>query len=60
MKDILKDIDETFGMISRIPVTGDSVDIMAVARTKLRNVYTKLRNLDIVESNDSLEKNEEN
>ena len=60
MKDILKDIDETFGMISRIPVTGDSVDIMAVARTKLRNVYTKLRNLDTVESNDSLEQNEEN
>lgn len=45
MKDILNDIDEAFGMISRIPVTGDSVDIMAVARTKLRNAYIKLKGL---------------
>lgn len=42
MDEILKDLDMAFNAISSIPVSGDYVDSMAVARAKLRNVYAKL------------------
>ena len=46
MKEILKEINEAFIMISRIPVTGDAVDAMAVARAKLRKVHEELEKLE--------------
>lgn len=45
MDDILKELDAVFQTISSIPVTHDSVDTMAVARAKLRNIYAKLKKM---------------
>ena len=45
MEEILKDLDSAFRLISSIPVSGDSVDIMATARNKLRKVYAELSNV---------------
>ena len=45
MGDIIKEIQEAYQAISSIPVTGDAVDAMAVARAKLRKVYTELNNM---------------
>ena len=45
-KNILNEINSAFIMLSRIPVTGDSVDAMAVARAKLRKVYGELEKAD--------------
>lgn len=42
MRDIMKDVDSAFQMISSIPVAGDAVDAMAVARAKLKDAYRKL------------------
>lgn len=36
---ILKKLDEAFRLLSMIPVTGDAVDRMALARQGLRDVY---------------------
>ena len=44
MEEILKELDSVFQLISGIPVTYDSVDTMAVARSKLRRVYAELKN----------------
>lgn len=46
MKDIMNDINSAFQMISSIPVAGDAVDTMAVARAKLKEAYRKLEVLD--------------
>lgn len=43
MDEILKELDTVFQTISNIPVTHDSVDMMAVARAKLRKVYAQLK-----------------
>lgn len=42
MKEIKKHLDNAFGFLSRIPVTGDSVDMLALARQELREVYQML------------------
>lgn len=39
MKNISKALDEAFMLLSSIPVRGDSVDIMAGVREKLRYAY---------------------
>lgn len=44
MDEILKELDYVFRTISSIPVTGESVDKMAVARAKLRKIYASLQN----------------
>ena len=44
MDEILKELDLVYKAISSIPVTYDSVDTMAVAREKLRNIYSQLSN----------------
>lgn len=44
MDEILKELDYVFRTISSIPVTGDSIDKMAVARAKLRKIYASLQN----------------
>lgn len=45
MKDLMKDVDSAFRAISSIPVSGDAVDAVAVARAKLRSVYSKLEEM---------------
>lgn len=45
MDEILQELDFVFKTISGIPVTGDAVDAMAVARAKLRKVYAELKNM---------------
>lgn len=45
MKDLMRDVDSAFRAISSIPVSGDAVDAVAVARAKLRGVYTKLEQM---------------
>jgi hypothetical protein len=45
-KELLNEINSAFIMISRIPVTGDSVDAMAVARAKLRKVYEAIEQME--------------
>ena len=47
MDEILKELDYVFRTISRIPVTEDSIDKMAVARAKLRKIYATLQNLPL-------------
>ena len=39
--EISKRIDEIYRLLSTIPVTGDSVDRMALARQGLRELYTE-------------------
>lgn len=46
MKELMNEINEAFIMISRIPVTGDAVDAMAVARAKLRKVHEELSRIE--------------
>lgn len=41
-QELSKEINSAYIMISNIPVTGDSVDAMAVARASLRRVYDEL------------------
>lgn len=43
MEEILKELEVVFQTISSIPVTHDSVDMMAVARSKLRKAYMQLK-----------------
>ena len=42
MKELLNELDFVFKMISNIPVSGDSVDLMAASRNKLRNIYSAI------------------
>lgn len=39
MNEIQKQLDKAFTLISAIPVSGDAVDIMAMARKHLRSAY---------------------
>lgn len=43
MDEILKELESVYQTISSIPVTHDSVDAMAVARSKLRKIYARLK-----------------
>lgn len=45
MEEIMNSINTAFKAISSIPVTGDSVDAMAVARAQLRKVYADLEKM---------------
>lgn len=44
MKEVLSEIDTIFKLISSIPVYGNSVDLVADARARLRNLYAELEN----------------
>lgn len=46
MSDILGTIESAFQLISKIPVTGDYVDAMAMARAKLRTVYNEIQKME--------------
>ena len=39
MEEIMKRIDEAFRLISSIPVKGNDVEVMAMAKSKLREAY---------------------
>jgi hypothetical protein len=47
VNDILKEIDTVFRLVSSIPVTGDSVDTVAVIRAKLRSIHGELKNMEV-------------
>lgn len=47
MNEILKELESVYQTISSIPVTHDSVDAMAVARSKLRKVYAQLKEVNV-------------
>lgn len=49
MTEIMKDLDQVFNIISSIPVSGNAVDAMAVARNKLRHVFAELEKMEIEE-----------
>ena len=43
MDEILNELNIAFQAISSISVAGEAVDAMALARAKLRNVHSKLK-----------------
>lgn len=47
MDEILKELESVYQTISSIPVTHDSVDAMAVARSKLRKIYALLKDATV-------------
>lgn len=57
MDEILKELEAVYQTISSIPVTHDSVDAMAVARSKLRKIYAQMKEAN-VESTRKEETNE--
>lgn len=46
MTEILKELELAYRMISMISVSGDSVDNMAAARSKLRSIYAELEKME--------------
>lgn len=42
MKEILHELESAFNIISTISVKGNDVDAMAVARNKLKKIYSAL------------------
>lgn len=42
MDELIKDIESVFQLISSVPVSGESVDVMAAARNKLRKIHADL------------------
>lgn len=50
MNEILKDLESAFDMISKIPVSGNSVEIMAAAKNTLRRVYAEVREIGEVKT----------
>jgi len=42
MKELKKEVNEVFTLISSVFVRGDDVDVIAIAREKLRKVYSGL------------------
>lgn len=57
MDEILKELEAVYQTISSIPVTHDSVDAMAVARSKLRKIYAQMKEVN-AESTGKEETNE--
>ena len=45
MEEVLIKLESVFDMISKIPVTGDSVDLMAASREQLRRIYAEINNM---------------
>ena len=43
MEELVKELDIAYRMISNIPVSGDAVDMLALARAKLRKVAAELK-----------------
>ena len=49
MKELLKELEDAYRMISTIAVSGDAVDVMAFARSKLRKVHEQLEKTNTAE-----------
>ena len=47
MKDILKELDQAFRLISFIPVSGDNVEIMADAKARMRKIAAQLKSVEV-------------
>ena len=45
MDELAREVEDVFRIVSSIPVTNDAIDASAVARAKLRNLYTKLKKM---------------
>lgn len=43
---LLKKLDEAFKLLSSIPVAGDNVEKMAIAKQGLRDVYNALKGVN--------------
>lgn len=46
MDEIKTEINDAFAILSRLSVSGDAVDIMAVVRTKLKRAIHMIDNLE--------------
>ena len=46
MDKILNDLNAVFKMLSTIPVTGESVEIMASSKNTLRQIYAEVKKKD--------------
>lgn len=46
MNDVKKKLDAVYSWISRISVSGDNVDFLAMARQELRNAYKLLEEVN--------------
>lgn len=44
--DIKKSLEKVFNLLSTIPVQGDNVEVMYLAKQELRAVYSELKNQD--------------
>ena len=42
MKEVMKNLDQAFGLLSQMAVNGDNVDLLASARMALRMAYGQL------------------
>lgn len=47
MHELMEEIDTVYKMISTVPVTGDHIDTMAAARSKLRKIYAGLTKIEL-------------
>lgn len=45
MKEIMKNLDQAFGLLSRMVVNGDNVDLLASARMALRVAYARAESM---------------
>lgn len=52
MEKVKEQINTAFAILARIPVSGDSVDLMAAARQALRDAYTALNKATEAAKND--------
>ena len=50
MTEILKELNQAFRLLSFIPVSGDNVEIMAEAKTRLRKINAQLQNMKVKDS----------
>lgn len=49
----MRELDSVFKIISRIPVTGDNVDLMSEARERMRYIYASLKRMKEQQSCDT-------
>lgn len=43
MKETMQHLDEAYRLLSKIPVSGEAVDLLAMARQELRTAYKLLQ-----------------
>lgn len=46
MDNILNELSSIFRLVSSVPVTGDAIDTIAVARAKLKAVYRDIESMN--------------